>query len=179
MKCASVEVGYICYILLLFSSSFSFFSSPFLFFLSFYFFCAAVTGRLLTSDGAKFQQPHDNHLASSQPPHLSSGTPGAAELRESPAGGAALSGGVSHVSDRAAGAGKGRDAAAATAAAALGESRQATNQSTTQPPGPKLTSTPPRGVFQLRGQFDVIFHQLQNSNSSNDLNNQLTCCMEK
>lgn len=31
----------------------------------------------------------------------------------------------------------------------------------------------------LRGQFDVICHQLQNSNSSNDLNNQLTCCMEK
>ncbi|XP_071335886.1 nuclear receptor coactivator 4 isoform X1 [Trachinotus anak] len=31
----------------------------------------------------------------------------------------------------------------------------------------------------LRGQFDVIAHQLQNSNSSNDLNNQLTSCMEK
>ncbi|XP_051251660.1 nuclear receptor coactivator 4 isoform X2 [Dicentrarchus labrax] len=31
----------------------------------------------------------------------------------------------------------------------------------------------------LRGQFDVIFHQLQNSNSSNDLSNQLTSCMEK
>lgn len=33
-------------------------------------------------------------------------------------------------------------------------------------------------VLQLRGQFDVIAHQLQNS-SSNDLNNQLTSCMEK
>uniref|UniRef100_A0A3P8TDY7 Nuclear receptor coactivator 4 n=1 Tax=Amphiprion percula TaxID=161767 RepID=A0A3P8TDY7_AMPPE len=32
---------------------------------------------------------------------------------------------------------------------------------------------------ELRGQFDVIAHQLQNSNSSNDLNNQLTSCMEK
>ncbi|XP_075941472.1 nuclear receptor coactivator 4 isoform X3 [Anarhichas minor] len=31
----------------------------------------------------------------------------------------------------------------------------------------------------LRGQFDVIVHQLQNSNSSNDLNNQLTGCLEK
>ncbi|XP_070772388.1 nuclear receptor coactivator 4 [Enoplosus armatus] len=31
----------------------------------------------------------------------------------------------------------------------------------------------------LRGQFDVIVHQLQNSNSSNDLSNQLTSCMEK
>ncbi|KAM8858733.1 nuclear receptor coactivator 4 isoform 2-T2 [Spinachia spinachia] len=31
----------------------------------------------------------------------------------------------------------------------------------------------------LRGQFDVIIHQLQSSNSSNDLNNQLTCCLEK
>ncbi|XP_023258394.1 nuclear receptor coactivator 4 isoform X1 [Seriola lalandi dorsalis] len=31
----------------------------------------------------------------------------------------------------------------------------------------------------LRGQFDIIAHQLQNSNSSNDLNNQLTSCMEK
>ncbi|XP_041802873.1 nuclear receptor coactivator 4 isoform X2 [Chelmon rostratus] len=31
----------------------------------------------------------------------------------------------------------------------------------------------------LRGQFDVISHQLQNSNSSNDLSNQLTSCMEK
>nr|XP_046257689.1 nuclear receptor coactivator 4 isoform X2 [Scatophagus argus] len=31
----------------------------------------------------------------------------------------------------------------------------------------------------LRGQFDVIGHQLQNSNSSNDLSNQLTSCMEK
>ncbi|XP_068182745.1 nuclear receptor coactivator 4 isoform X2 [Antennarius striatus] len=31
----------------------------------------------------------------------------------------------------------------------------------------------------LRGQFDVIVHQLQNKNSSNDLNNQLTSCMEK
>lgn len=40
-------------------------------------------------------------------------------------------------------------------------------------------SPPPLCVFQLRGQFDVIFHQLQNSNSSNDLSNQLTCCMEK
>uniref|UniRef100_A0A3P8TGQ2 Nuclear receptor coactivator 4 n=1 Tax=Amphiprion percula TaxID=161767 RepID=A0A3P8TGQ2_AMPPE len=34
-------------------------------------------------------------------------------------------------------------------------------------------------LYQLRGQFDVIAHQLQNSNSSNDLNNQLTSCMEK
>ncbi|XP_008292067.1 nuclear receptor coactivator 4 [Stegastes partitus] len=34
-------------------------------------------------------------------------------------------------------------------------------------------------LYQLRGQFDVITHQLQNSNSSNDLNNQLTSCMEK
>ncbi|XP_067466997.1 nuclear receptor coactivator 4 isoform X1 [Thunnus thynnus] len=31
----------------------------------------------------------------------------------------------------------------------------------------------------LRGQFDVIAHQLQNSNSSHDLSNQLTSCMEK
>ncbi|XP_037321181.2 nuclear receptor coactivator 4 isoform X3 [Pungitius pungitius] len=31
----------------------------------------------------------------------------------------------------------------------------------------------------LRGQFDVIVHQLQSSNSSNDLNNQLTSCLEK
>ncbi|XP_039994537.1 nuclear receptor coactivator 4 isoform X3 [Xiphias gladius] len=31
----------------------------------------------------------------------------------------------------------------------------------------------------LRGQFDVIAHQLQNSNSTNNLNNQLTSCMEK
>ncbi|XP_056903116.1 nuclear receptor coactivator 4 isoform X2 [Takifugu flavidus] len=30
----------------------------------------------------------------------------------------------------------------------------------------------------LRGQFDVIAHQLQNNNS-NDLSNQLTCCLEK
>uniref|UniRef100_A0A3Q1FFG7 Nuclear receptor coactivator 4 n=1 Tax=Acanthochromis polyacanthus TaxID=80966 RepID=A0A3Q1FFG7_9TELE len=34
-------------------------------------------------------------------------------------------------------------------------------------------------LYQLRGQFDVIAHHLQNSNSSNDLNNQLTSCMEK
>ncbi|XP_005462300.1 nuclear receptor coactivator 4 isoform X1 [Oreochromis niloticus] len=33
-------------------------------------------------------------------------------------------------------------------------------------------------LHRLRGQFDVIAHQLQNS-SSNDLNNQLTSCMEK
>lgn len=33
-------------------------------------------------------------------------------------------------------------------------------------------------VLQLRGQFDVIAYQLQNS-GSNDLNNQLTSCMEK
>ncbi|CAG05121.1 unnamed protein product, partial [Tetraodon nigroviridis] len=32
----------------------------------------------------------------------------------------------------------------------------------------------------LRGQFDVIAHQLQNNNNnSNDLSNQLTCCLEK
>ncbi|XP_068597349.1 nuclear receptor coactivator 4 [Brachionichthys hirsutus] len=31
----------------------------------------------------------------------------------------------------------------------------------------------------LRGQFEVIGHQLQKSSSSNDLNNQLTSCMEK
>ncbi|KAK2921514.1 nuclear receptor coactivator 4 isoform X2 [Channa argus] len=31
----------------------------------------------------------------------------------------------------------------------------------------------------LRGQFDVISQQLQSSNSNNDLNNQLTSCMEK
>ncbi|XP_029377252.1 nuclear receptor coactivator 4 isoform X2 [Echeneis naucrates] len=31
----------------------------------------------------------------------------------------------------------------------------------------------------LRGQFDVLAHQLQNSNNSNDLNNHLTSCMEK
>lgn len=31
----------------------------------------------------------------------------------------------------------------------------------------------------LRGQFDVIVHQMQNSNNSNDLSNQLTSCMEK
>ncbi|XP_028279422.1 LOW QUALITY PROTEIN: nuclear receptor coactivator 4 [Parambassis ranga] len=34
-------------------------------------------------------------------------------------------------------------------------------------------------LHRLRGQFDVITHQLQNCNSSNDLNNQLTSCMEK
>ncbi|XP_037638077.1 nuclear receptor coactivator 4 isoform X1 [Sebastes umbrosus] len=34
-------------------------------------------------------------------------------------------------------------------------------------------------LHRLRGQFDVIVHQLQNSNSSKDLNNQLTSCMEK
>lgn len=34
-------------------------------------------------------------------------------------------------------------------------------------------------LYQLRGQFDVIVHQLQNSNNNNDLNNQLTSCMEK
>ncbi|XP_041866207.1 nuclear receptor coactivator 4 isoform X2 [Melanotaenia boesemani] len=34
-------------------------------------------------------------------------------------------------------------------------------------------------LHRLRGQFDVISHQLQSSNSSNDLNNQLTSCMEK
>ncbi|XP_070697066.1 nuclear receptor coactivator 4 isoform X2 [Pempheris klunzingeri] len=34
-------------------------------------------------------------------------------------------------------------------------------------------------LHRLRGQFDVIVHQLQNSNSNNDLNNQLTSCMEK
>ncbi|XP_044069481.1 nuclear receptor coactivator 4 isoform X2 [Siniperca chuatsi] len=33
-------------------------------------------------------------------------------------------------------------------------------------------------LHRLRGQFDVIVHQLQNS-SSNDLSNQLTSCMEK
>ncbi|XP_038154280.1 nuclear receptor coactivator 4 isoform X1 [Cyprinodon tularosa] len=31
----------------------------------------------------------------------------------------------------------------------------------------------------LRGQFDVISYQLQNSTNSNDLNNQLTSCMER
>uniref|UniRef100_A0A3Q3BEF0 Nuclear receptor coactivator 4 n=2 Tax=Kryptolebias marmoratus TaxID=37003 RepID=A0A3Q3BEF0_KRYMA len=31
----------------------------------------------------------------------------------------------------------------------------------------------------LRGQFDMIAHQLQNSNSNNNLNNQLMSCMEK
>ncbi|XP_033468820.1 nuclear receptor coactivator 4 isoform X3 [Epinephelus lanceolatus] len=31
----------------------------------------------------------------------------------------------------------------------------------------------------LRGQFDVIVHQLQNSSSSNDLSNQLTSCLER
>ncbi|XP_047207619.1 nuclear receptor coactivator 4 isoform X4 [Girardinichthys multiradiatus] len=34
-------------------------------------------------------------------------------------------------------------------------------------------------LHRLRGQFDVIAYQLQNSNSSKDLNNQLTSCMEK
>uniref|UniRef100_A0A3Q3W7D8 Nuclear receptor coactivator 4 N-terminal domain-containing protein n=1 Tax=Mola mola TaxID=94237 RepID=A0A3Q3W7D8_MOLML len=34
-------------------------------------------------------------------------------------------------------------------------------------------------LHRLRGQFDVIVRQLQNSNTSNDLSNQLTCCMEK
>uniref|UniRef100_A0A1A7X7M5 Nuclear receptor coactivator 4 n=2 Tax=Iconisemion striatum TaxID=60296 RepID=A0A1A7X7M5_9TELE len=34
-------------------------------------------------------------------------------------------------------------------------------------------------LHRLRGQFDIITHQLQNSHSSNDLNNQLTACMEK
>ncbi|XP_078137667.1 nuclear receptor coactivator 4 isoform X2 [Sander vitreus] len=34
-------------------------------------------------------------------------------------------------------------------------------------------------LHRLRGQFDVIFQQLQNANSSNNLNNQLTSCMEK
>ncbi|KAI3363563.1 hypothetical protein L3Q82_012172 [Scortum barcoo] len=34
-------------------------------------------------------------------------------------------------------------------------------------------------LHRLRGQFDVIASQLQNSNSNNNLNNQLTSCMEK
>lgn len=52
--------------------------------------------------------------------------------------------------------------------------------STAQPPMRQAHPIYPHPcVFQLRGQFDVICHQLQNSNSSNDLNNQLTCCMEK
>ncbi|KAM6915825.1 nuclear receptor coactivator 4 [Xenentodon cancila] len=34
-------------------------------------------------------------------------------------------------------------------------------------------------LHRLRGQFDVIAHQLQNSNSCNDLSNQLTTSMEK
>ncbi|KAM4730190.1 nuclear receptor coactivator 4 isoform 3-T3 [Anableps anableps] len=34
-------------------------------------------------------------------------------------------------------------------------------------------------LHRLRGQFDVISYQLQNSGSSNDLSNQLTSCMEK
>ncbi|KAM4591236.1 nuclear receptor coactivator 4 isoform 2-T2 [Odontesthes bonariensis] len=34
-------------------------------------------------------------------------------------------------------------------------------------------------LHRLRGQFDIIAHQMQNSYSSNDLSNQLTSCMEK
>ncbi|KAF7641167.1 hypothetical protein LDENG_00290720 [Lucifuga dentata] len=34
-------------------------------------------------------------------------------------------------------------------------------------------------LHRLRGQFDVITQQFQSSNSSNDLSNQLTSCMEK
>ncbi|CAJ1066520.1 nuclear receptor coactivator 4 isoform X2 [Xyrichtys novacula] len=34
-------------------------------------------------------------------------------------------------------------------------------------------------LHRLRGQFDVIIHQLHNSNSSNDLSNQLTSCLER
>ncbi|XP_023183212.1 nuclear receptor coactivator 4 isoform X1 [Xiphophorus maculatus] len=34
-------------------------------------------------------------------------------------------------------------------------------------------------LHRLRGQFEVIAHQLQNSNNNNDLSNQLTSCMEK
>ncbi|XP_072246564.1 LOW QUALITY PROTEIN: nuclear receptor coactivator 4 [Leuresthes tenuis] len=34
-------------------------------------------------------------------------------------------------------------------------------------------------LHRLRGQFDIIDHQMQNSYSSNDLSNQLTSCMEK
>ncbi|XP_074531470.1 nuclear receptor coactivator 4 isoform X2 [Halichoeres trimaculatus] len=34
-------------------------------------------------------------------------------------------------------------------------------------------------LHRLRGQFDVLAHQLHNSNSSNDLSNQLTSCMER
>uniref|UniRef100_UPI003AB0DA32 nuclear receptor coactivator 4 n=1 Tax=Centroberyx gerrardi TaxID=166262 RepID=UPI003AB0DA32 len=34
-------------------------------------------------------------------------------------------------------------------------------------------------LTRLRGQFDVIVHQLENSNSSHDLSNQLTSCMER
>ncbi|XP_027862104.1 nuclear receptor coactivator 4 isoform X1 [Xiphophorus couchianus] len=34
-------------------------------------------------------------------------------------------------------------------------------------------------LHRLRGQFEVITHQLQNSNNNNDLSNQLTSCMEK
>ncbi|XP_039639802.1 nuclear receptor coactivator 4 isoform X1 [Perca fluviatilis] len=34
-------------------------------------------------------------------------------------------------------------------------------------------------LHRLRGQFDVLFLQLQNASNSNDLNNQLTSCMEK
>ncbi|KAM4607969.1 nuclear receptor coactivator 4 isoform 2-T3 [Polymixia lowei] len=34
-------------------------------------------------------------------------------------------------------------------------------------------------LYWLKGQFDVIVHQLENSNSSYDLNNQLTSCLDK
>ncbi|XP_034537829.1 nuclear receptor coactivator 4 isoform X2 [Notolabrus celidotus] len=34
-------------------------------------------------------------------------------------------------------------------------------------------------LHRLRGQFDVLVHQMHSSNSSNDLSNQLTSCMER
>uniref|UniRef100_A0A8D3A2J9 Nuclear receptor coactivator 4 n=1 Tax=Scophthalmus maximus TaxID=52904 RepID=A0A8D3A2J9_SCOMX len=34
-------------------------------------------------------------------------------------------------------------------------------------------------LHRLRGQFDIITHQMQNNNNNNDLSNQLSVCMEK
>ena len=34
-------------------------------------------------------------------------------------------------------------------------------------------------LLQLRGQFDILIHQLENSHNNHDLANQLTSCLEK
>lgn len=121
-------------------------------------------------------------LTSLLPVSPSSGACRAAELCESSAGGVALQRGLAARTDRAAGTTQDWDSAAAAAPATLGTCLHTAHV---------LVSC--TGfmywwlnmswlcvcVFQLRGQFDVIVHQMQNSNNSNDLSNQLTSCMEK